>query len=62
MELLEVLLLIEIVNKSKLSLKRIKEVLLLLSVTSVNKGGIVIIESYIELQNLKILYIITCKP
>ena len=48
-ELLEALLLVEIVNWSKLSLKRVKEVLLLSLVMSVDEGGIVIIKSYIEL-------------
>ena len=48
-ELLEALLLVEIVNWSKLSLKRVKEVLLLSLVMSVDEGGIVVIKSYIEL-------------
>ena len=62
MELLEVLLSAEMVNRSESSLERIEEVLLLLLVTSVDEGGMVIIESCVELQNLKILYAMTCKP
>jgi hypothetical protein len=48
-ESLEALLLVKIVNWSESSLEREEEVLLLLSVISVDEGGIVVIESYIEL-------------
>jgi len=61
-ESLGALLLAETVNRSELSSERTEEVLLSSLVTSVDEGGIVMIESCVELQNLKILYTMTCKP
>ena len=55
-------LLIKTVNRFELSSERTEEVLLLLLVILINKGGMIVIESCVELQNLKILYAITCKP